>query len=219
MLIDLDIRKKRAVVFGGGSEAELKVAKLVDAGASTTVIANRFTKGIEALSSGGGVRLVRADPGGSSHLLKQLKPSVLFISTGRPKLDSELAQLGRSLGILLCVVDSPQHNDFNMPAVARIGDVRVAISTGGRSPAVAKLLRKRIEQLIRPEDLLQVELQGSLRTLVGGAVSSHGERRRLVYEIIEDHETLRRLKDDDLPGAKLRAAEIIRKHRRSNKKS
>jgi precorrin-2 dehydrogenase / sirohydrochlorin ferrochelatase len=219
LLIDLDLRRKRALVLGGGSEAELKVAKLVDAGASITVVAKSFTKGIRALSSDGDVRLIRADPGDSRHLLEELKPSVLFISTGRPGLDSELAQLGHSLGILLCVVDAPQHNDFNMPAISRIGAVRVAISTNGRSPAVAKMLRKRIEKLIRPEDLLQVELQGSLRTQIARTVKGHGERKRLVYEIIEDVETARLLKADDLRGAKRRASEIIREHRGSNNKS
>jgi siroheme synthase-like protein len=217
MLIDLDLKEKQAVILGGGTEAELKAIKLADSGASITVVARRFTNGLRALSKAGKVRLVRRDPSRPGPLLEKLKPRVLFISTGKPALDAELAGLGRSRGILLCVVDAPQHNDFNMPAIARVGGVRVAISTGGRSPAVAKVLRKRIEKVIRREDLLQIELQGSIREAIGRAANSRGERKRLVYEIIEDAETARLLREGDLKGAKARASEIIRGHRRSKK--
>src|ERR1700722_292861 len=188
MLIDIDLKKKSAVVLGGGSEAELKAAKLIDAGASTTVIARRFTKGLRALSQTAGVRLIEKDPRDAEALVRALKPKVLFISTGEPQSDEELAALGRSLGVLVCVVDSPQLNDFNMPALAKVGTLRIAISTGGKSPAMAKMLRKRVEKMILPEDLLQVELQDSIRGRIGSSVEGHTARKRLVYQVIRDGE-------------------------------
>jgi precorrin-2 dehydrogenase / sirohydrochlorin ferrochelatase len=219
MLIDLDLKKKHAVVLGGGSEAELKVVKLIDAGASTTVVARRFTKGLRALSQTAGVRLIEKDPRDAETLVRELKPKVLFISTGEPRADEELAALGRSLGILICVVDNPQLNDFNMPALAKVGTLRIAISTGGKSPAMAKMLRKRVEKMILPEDLLQVELQESIRGRIGSSVEGHTARKKLVYEVIRDGEVTRLLKANDLPGAKARAARIIRVHKRSKERA
>jgi precorrin-2 dehydrogenase / sirohydrochlorin ferrochelatase len=218
MLIDLDLKQKSALVLGGGSEAELKAVKLIDAGASTTVVARRFTRGLRALSQSGGIRLIEEDPRGAEVLVRELRPKVLFICTGEPMLDEDLAALGRSLGILVCVVDSPQLNDFNMPALAKVGTLRIAISTGGKSPAMAKMLRKRVEKMIRPEDLLQVELQESIRGRIGSSVEGHTARKKLVYEVIRDAEVTRLLKADDLPGAKARAARIIRAHKRSKER-
>jgi precorrin-2 dehydrogenase / sirohydrochlorin ferrochelatase len=219
MLIDLDLNQKSAVVLGGGSEAELKAAKLVDAGASTTVVARRFTNGLRALSQEGKVRLIERDPRAAETLIREIRPRALFISTGESQLDEELANLGRSLGILVCVVDTPRLNDFNMPALAKVGTLRIAISTGGKSPAMAKMLRKRIEKMILPEDLLQVELQESIRGRIGGSVKSHAARKRMVYDVIRDPEVTRLLKANDLPGAKARAASMIRVHKRSKERA
>ena len=219
MLVDLDLKKKSAVVLGGGSEAELKATKLIDAGASITVIARRFTKGLRALSLTAEVRLIEKDPRDAEALVRELKPKVLFISTGEPQSDEELAALGRSLGVLVCVVDSPQLNDFNMPALAKVGTLRIAISTGGKSPAMAKMLRKRVEKMILPEDLLQVELQDSIRGRIGSSVEGHTARKRLVYEVIRDGEVARLLKANDLPGAKARATRIIRAHKGSKERA
>jgi len=215
MLIDLDLKRKKALVLGGGSEAELKAAKLADAGASTAVVARRFTKGLRELSKRGEISLIESDPRDAEVLVREISPKVLFISTGDPMLDERLASTGRSLGILVCVVDNPQLNDFNMPALAKIGALRIAISTGGRSPAMAKILRKRIEKLIRPEDLLQVELQESIRERIGSSAKSHAERKKLVYEVIRDPDVTRLLRADDLPGARARAAKIVSAHKRS----
>jgi precorrin-2 dehydrogenase/sirohydrochlorin ferrochelatase len=211
LLIDIDLNKKKAVILGGGAEAELKAFKLTDAGAVTTVVARRFTRGLQRLSESGHVKLVKADPATASPLLEKLKPKVLFISTGHADLDARLADLGRSLGILLCVVDSPQHNDFNMPAIARVGSVRIGVSTDGKSPAVAKILRQRIERMITPEDLLQVELQASMRGQIRDARSSHHGRKDLVYEIIKDPEVSKLLKGGDLKGAKRRASGLVKR--------
>ena len=53
-----------------------------------------------------------------------------------------------------------------MPAVARIGDVKIAVSTSGKSPAVAKLLRERIEKMVTAEDLLEIQLQSHVRSIL-----------------------------------------------------
>ena len=57
-------------------------------------------------------------------------------------------------------------SDFILPAVARVGDVKVAVSTGGKSPAMAHVLRERIEKLVTPQDLLEIELQANMRGIL-----------------------------------------------------
>lgn len=210
MLVDLDLRKKRAVILGGGIEAELKAAKLLDAGASIVVIADRPTFGLKTLSRKGELKLVKQNPRSAAPILKTLRPKVVFISTGKAELDEELADAGRSSGSLVCVVDAPRLNDFNMPAIARLGPVRVAISSGGKSPAVVKILRKRIEAMIGHADLLQVELQYAVKKQIRDALKTPAARKKMVYEIIADREVVRLLNAGDLRRAKVRASRMIR---------
>jgi len=215
LLIDLDLRGKRALVIGGGREAELKALKLVDSGARTTVLARRFTKGIRRLARDGDLRLVRRAPERAAPFILKTRPKVLFISTGGAVLDEGLARAGRDVGSLVCVVDTPELNDFNMPAIARVGSVRVAISTGGKSPAVAKLLRKRVERLILPEDVLQVELQQAVREELRQLGGSPSERRRMVYSIVRDGEVTDLLRQGRLPQARERASLIMKERGRA----
>ena len=71
---------------------------------------------------------------------------------------------------MVYAVDNPALSDFILPAVAQVGDVKVAVSTGGKSPAMARVLRERIEKLVTPEDLLEIELQEK--------AAYHTQRRR-----------------------------------------
>lgn len=213
MLIDLVLKGRPVLFFGGGREAELKTEKLLDSGASVYIAAPKFTRALRALAKDGRVKLIETDYKDPAQLLERIKPCVLFVSSGAPKLDEELAGLGRSLGILLCVVDTPRLNDFNMPAIAKIGGIRIGISTGGKSPAMARVLRERLERMgsvIRPEDVLQVELQESIRQDLREAIESPEKRKRLVYRIIRDKKVNRSLKAGDLDAAKERAHTIIK---------
>ena len=218
MLVDLDLDGKNAVVLGGGREAQLKAEKLVDAGASTTVVARRLTKGLRLLSKTGMVKVVRMDPVDSRGLITKLKPKVLFVSTGALSTDEKLAGLGRSLGILVCVVDEPRLNDFNMPALAKIGTLRVAISTGGKSPAMAKLIRERVERTITAEDLLQIELQSSVRDEIRKEFGTRSARKAMVYRMIKDPEISRVLREEGLESARILAKTMMKTSKRSIKR-
>ncbi|HUI01320.1 MAG TPA: bifunctional precorrin-2 dehydrogenase/sirohydrochlorin ferrochelatase [Nitrososphaerales archaeon] len=214
MLIDVVLEGKAALVVGGGREPEFKLAKLLDAGARTTVIAEEFTPGIRRMASRKGkIRLVKGEPSPAKMVqaMKEARPKVVFISTGDPKADEELAAAARSAGgAMVCVVDDPRLNDFNMPAVAARGDIRVGVSTGGRSPAMASVLRKRIEKSISDEDALQVKLQGEIRRSWKKWLKEPGERKEFAYRLISDRRIARCLRKKDYAGAKRLAQRMLR---------
>lgn len=217
MLIDLVLEGRAALVVGGGKESELKVLRLLDARANTTVLAPRFSSVLIGLSSKhkASVRLVRAEATSTTvrRLVDETAPRVVFISTGDPPLDEELAGTVRRAakgGAIVCVVDEPRLNDFNMPAIARIGDIRVGISTGGKSPAMAGILRRKVEASIAREDVLQVRLQGQIRKAARKELPDPKSRKRLVYAVIRDERVAALLKRGDYPAAKKRAEEMLR---------
>ena len=76
---------------------------------------------------------------------------ILFVAGLDAKTSRDLAHAARAAGVLVNVEDVPDLCDFHVPAQVRRGDLLVAISTGGRSPALARALREDIEQRFGPE--------------------------------------------------------------------
>lgn len=108
------------------------------------------------------------------------------------------------------MVDSPSFNDFNMIAIAKIGRIRIGISTGGLSPAMARALRERIERLIKPDDILQVELQGHVRRVAKQVIPDSSSRREFAYRIMNDRGIRNLLRQNRLDEAKARAEGMAR---------
>jgi precorrin-2 dehydrogenase / sirohydrochlorin ferrochelatase len=217
MLIDIVLAGKQALIVGGGKEPEFKALKLLDAKAEVTVVGEGFTDGLRRLASKskGRVRLISARPSAEAVLraLRGTDPRVVFISTGRPELDEELAEAVRSApgtSPLVCVVDEPRLNDFNMPAIAKAGDIRVGVSTGGKSPAMAGILRGRIEKAITRQDVLQVKLQGYIRKESRKRLKDAESRKEFAYKVIRDRRIAALLRRHDYAGARRLAVEMLR---------
>ena len=96
-----------------------------------------------------------------------------------------------------------------MPAVAKVGDIRVAISTGGMSPAMASVIRKRVERLITRRDVLQVRLQAYLRRATRKRLPDPAQRRRFVYGVIDDEKIGELLRTNRYEEARRLAMRIL----------
>ena len=217
LLIDVVLAGKQALIVGEGKEPEYKALKLLDAKAKVTVLGESFTDGLRRLASKskGRVRLVQASPSAENVLgaVEETGPRVVFISTGRPELDEELSEAVRSArrgAPLVCVVDEPRLNDFNMPAIAKMGDIRVGVSTGGRSPAMAGLLRDRIEKAVTRQDVLQVRLQGHIRREARKLLKDAASRKEFAYKVIGDRRVGALLRKGDYAAARKVAEEMLR---------
>ena len=160
----LDLRGHRCLVAGGGQIGERKTRALLDCGARVTIVSPSLTPGLVALVASG--RLVhRARP----FRLSDPRGFVLAVAaTGDPRVDRVVAAAARRWRALANVVDRPQHCDFIVPAVLRHGELQIAVSTGGRSPAIAREIRRRLERFFGPE--------------YGELISRAGETRRLARE-------------------------------------
>ena len=178
----LDLRRRRCLVVGGGEIGERKTRALLDCGARVTVVSPSLTPGLAALAASG--RLVhrarpfrRSDPRGSA---------LAVAATGNPRVDRVVAAAARRWRALVNVVDRPEHCDFIVPAVVRRGELQIAVSTGGRSPAIAREIRRRLEPLFGPE-------YGELISRAGEARRRAREEARTAAERIEAGERIARL--------------------------
>jgi precorrin-2 dehydrogenase/sirohydrochlorin ferrochelatase len=165
--------------------------------------------------------LQKAEINEGESFVKQLnpKPDLLAVATSNHKLNAQLATCAKSEGLMVYVADNPAIGDFILPAVSKIGEVRIALSTGGKSPAMAKTLRKRIEKLITKEDLLQIELQEYLRAILKQEISEQKFRKKILYEVLEDkriNELLRKAKMDKAKKEALTIMERLRAEENQN---
>lgn len=211
MLMDFKLEGKTVVVVGGGLEGYRKTKSFIDSGAKITVVSVEFSDGIRQLAEQKRVNLLKAEVNDAQTFFKSLRirPYVFLAVTNNTKLNAELVNAAKTAGSLVYSVDNPALSDFILPAVAKIGDVKIALSTSGKSPAMARELRQRIESTISPDDLLQIELQAYARSALKSRVKDQKERSRLLGEILNSVDIKQALREQKLSEAKEMALKIV----------
>ncbi len=138
----LKLEGRHCLVVGGGSIAVQKLDGLLSAGAEVHVVAPEADERIRQLVPDGQLRWSRREFRPSD-----LLGSVLVVAaTGDPILNQAVFHEAQSRGVLCNAVDEPPHCNFYYPAVVRRGDLQIAISTAGHSPALAQRIRKDLER-------------------------------------------------------------------------
>jgi len=213
LLIDLKLDGKTIIVIGGGSEGYRKTQSFVDSGAKIWVISKTFSIGIQKLNEAKKVALLQTEIQDAGAFVNSLnpKPDVLLAVTNEGKLNLELVKAAKTAGCIVYSVDNPAFSDFILPAVARVGEVKIAISTSGKSPAMAKVLRERIEQMITPEDLLEIQLQTHVRSILKDQVPDPKVRSKMLYEILNNDNIKQVLKEGKLCEAQELAMKLLQK--------
>lgn len=222
MIVDLKFNEKYVVIVGGGREAYRRTLAFLDAGSKILVVSRAFSSGIKKLHQTKKINLLKTDINDGEAFINQLnpKPDLLVAATNDQNLNIQLAKHAKSAGCMIYVVDNPSISDFILPALAKVGEVRIAISTSGKSPAMAKVLRQRIERIITQEDLLQIKLQNHARAILKQRISEQKVRKKALYKILNDNHVKRLLKEEKFDEAQevtIRIIESFGKKQKSHK--
>jgi siroheme synthase-like protein len=137
--VSLDVSGRSCLVVGGGKVAARKARTLLDCGADVTVIAPSLSAEMDAIVPSL-VALERRPYGRGDASAFRL----VVTATGDPEVDGAVYADADAAGIWVNSADDRAHSSFILPAVHRDGAVTVAVSTGGRSPALASWLRTRL---------------------------------------------------------------------------
>ncbi len=137
---------RRCVVVGAGAVAENKIAALQASGAKVAVIAPHASHRVRAWQVEKRITWQEREYAGGD-----LEGAfVVIAATSRPDLNRAVYRDARARGVLCNAVDDPEYCDFYFPALLRRGDLQIAISTNGRSPALAQRLRRELERWFGP---------------------------------------------------------------------
>jgi len=200
----LNLRGRRAVVIGGGAVAEQKVLGLLSAGAHVTVVSPETTPRLAELAAAGGIDL-RRRPYRSGDLAGAW---LAIAGTDDRAANAQVWAEAEREGVLLNAVDDIDHCSFIAPAIHREGDITVAVSTSGKSPALAARLRQRVARLVGPAEARLCELLGELRPELAARVPDPHARTALWYRIV-DSDVIEFVRRGDVEGARERIEELV----------
>ena len=158
--IVLEMTGRRCLVIGGGVVAERKIAGLLEVGAAVTVISPKVTEAISHWSKNNSIQLE-----GRRYRIGDLTGyPLVFVATGAAEVNDLVYQEGKRCGAWMNAADDPAHCDFILPAVIRRGDLTVAISTGGASPAATRAIREELEGYFTDDYVQLVQVAAEVRT-------------------------------------------------------
>ncbi len=155
----LNLKNKRVLVIGGGKIAERKVSRLLLAEADISLISPTITEFLQKL----------VEEKKIVHQKRKFKKGdlentfLLIAATNDKGVNRQIYLEAERKKILVNAVDMPDYCNFFVPSIVDRGDLLVSISTHGKSPAFAKLLRKKLEEYLPKELSKEVRRLGELR--------------------------------------------------------
>ncbi len=175
----IKLEGRRCLVIGAGTIAEGKIRGLLDAGASVQVVAPHAVLQIQKWAWEGTIGWNAR--GFQSH---DLDGAFLVVTaTSSPEVNAQVFKEAREKKVLCNSVDDPENCDFYYPAVVKRGDLQIAISTNGRSPALAQRLRQELEEQFGPEYEAWIKELGEARDQLTAKKVPLAPRRKLLHEI------------------------------------
>jgi precorrin-2 dehydrogenase / sirohydrochlorin ferrochelatase len=177
--IFLKLEGRRCLVVGAGKIAEGKIRSLLQAGALVLVVAPEAILPVRKLVLEGSIQWYAR--GFESHDLHGV--FLVIAATSSAAVNAQVFAEAEKRNILCNSVDDPEHCDFYYPAVVNRGDLQIAISTNGRSPALAQRLRKELEEQFGPEYEAWVKELGEARDQLTAQKVPLEPRRRLLHQI------------------------------------
>ena len=178
--IYLDIEDRSVVIIGGGNVCARKAETMMKYGARVTIVSPEFTDEIEGWAREGCLRLERkhydeSDLEGAN---------IVIASTDDQSVNEQIAADCRRRRIPVNVVDVTPLCEFIVPAIIETGSIQIAVSTGGKSPALARTLKEDLQRTIGPEYAEVNDVLGTLRDGAKATLPTDVDRKRFFDGII-----------------------------------
>lgn len=177
--IFVELQGLRALVVGGGRVARRKIDTLLDHGAAVRVVARELVPPLPRYLEEGRIEYL-----GDGFSESSLEGAFIVVAaTDDEGLNRRVSEAARKRGLLVNAVDQPADCNFIVPSILQRGDLKIAVSTSGKSPALAKRIREELERSFGPEYGSLLNIMGELRRSVLARGLSGDENRRIFQEV------------------------------------
>jgi precorrin-2 dehydrogenase/sirohydrochlorin ferrochelatase len=188
--VSLDITGKRCVIVGGGAVAERKAERLIACGARVTLVSRTLTPLLEDKKKANIIEHIATD-----YKKETLQGAFMVIgATDRDEVNGQVSQDALSLGLLVNIVDDPVRCNFILPSLVQQGDLSIAVSTSGKSPALARKIRQELQQQYGPEYKSLLEIMGPIRKKIL-AQGHAAERNKPVFDALVHSDMLQAIRE------------------------
>jgi precorrin-2 dehydrogenase / sirohydrochlorin ferrochelatase len=179
--VNLNLENVACLVIGGGQVGERKIMTLLSCGAKVYLISRELTSILkEAVEQG---RVIWLAQGYEDQFLEG---KLLVIgATDDEELNARISREARERGVLCNIVDNPPLCDFILPSIVRRGDLSIAISTGGKSPALAKKIRRKLDREFPESYGPYVQLLGLVRSQLLPRGMTQQENQKIFEALID----------------------------------
>jgi precorrin-2 dehydrogenase / sirohydrochlorin ferrochelatase len=190
--VNLDIRDRKCLVVGGGDVGTRKVETLLECGAYVTVVSIDASEKLLKLAESGRIELKRRPYTGTD-----LEGIFLVIcATDNEKLNMQVSIDAEKHNMLCNIADRPEACNFILPALVKQGDLVIAVSTSGKSPAFAKKIRKDLEKQYGVEYADFLRLMGAIRKRLL-RTSHKPEEHKHLFEKLINMDIVQLIKEND----------------------
>lgn len=179
--IFVQLQGESTLVVGGGSVARRKVETLLEHGASIGIVSRMLCPELVGLVEKGEIRFL-----GKEFREGFLQGVFLVIAaTDDKELNHQISLAARERGLLINAVDQPEDCNFIVPSIVNRGNLQIAISTSGKSPAMAKKIRKELEGCFGAEYEEFLDIMGRIREELLPMGFSQKENSTIFQQIID----------------------------------
>ena len=178
--IFIDVEDREVVIIGGGNVCARKAETMMRYGAKVTVVSPEFTGEIEAWARDGRIRIQRKE----YEEIDLEGASIVIASTDDECINGRIARDCRRRRIPVNVVDVTHLCEFIVPAIVEKGSIQLAVSTGGKSPALARTLKEDLQRVVGPEYVEINDLLGELRPSAKKVLPTDADRKRFFDGIL-----------------------------------
>ena len=187
-------------ILGTGEVASRRANKFLDHGANVKLAGNSLSDDLK-------------DKGADLYSIDDVDELVewsdlVVVASGDVELSEHVSEIAQNK--LVNRADFPLKGDIIVPTSFEIGDVEISIFTNGKSPLMARQLRKKIQSIITEEDILEIELQDYARLELKKVLKNQKERRQVLYEIFEDEKIRGYVENRQMDDAKDYIDNLIR---------
>jgi precorrin-2 dehydrogenase len=177
----VQLEGKKVVVVGGGNVAYRKVLALLECGASIHLAGRELTTELKQMVEKEEIHFL-----GQEFKDEYLNHAFMIIAATDDKdLNHRISTCAREKGVLVNAVDQPPDCDFIVPSILKRGDLQIAISTSGKSPALARRIRKSLEAQFGEEYETFLAMMGRLRKEILSMGLTQKENSRIFQKIVD----------------------------------